>query len=75
MRFELREGDEELLLQLSAKHSAALLAKGSYEKRAASLGIARGTFKSQLHRARARLEELRKAPQETADPEKNMGPH
>ena len=68
-RFKFLAGDDALLPKLSEEHRAALRSEGSYKDRAAALGVAIGTVRSRLHRARARLEELRqeRAPAGIAD--------
>jgi DNA-directed RNA polymerase specialized sigma24 family protein len=58
-RFQLVAGDMELLEQMPAPFREALLASGTYQERAARLGIPVGTLRSRLHRARAALEALR----------------
>jgi DNA-directed RNA polymerase specialized sigma24 family protein len=59
--FALRPGDEELLDQLSPQQQKILLSEGPYNDLAAALGVAVGTLKSRLHRARAALSALRES--------------
>jgi DNA-directed RNA polymerase specialized sigma24 family protein len=59
--FVLQPGDEALLPLLSEEHRAILKGHGSYAERAEALGVAVGTVRSRLHRARAALEKLRAA--------------
>jgi DNA-directed RNA polymerase specialized sigma24 family protein len=68
-RFALLPGDEDLIAQLPAEQQAALRSEGSYASRAEQMGVAIGTVRSRLHRARAalvRLREARDAPQTAA---------
>lgn len=58
-KFDLKPGDEDLIAQLPAEQQAALRAQGSYAQRAEEMGIAVGTVRSRLHRARAALVRLR----------------
>ena len=57
--FALRPGDEELLEQLSTQQQEILRSKGTYNDLAATFGVAVGTIRSRLHRARASLSALR----------------
>lgn len=52
-------GDEDLLDQLSPQHREILQAEGHYAELAEKLGVAIGTVRSRLHRARAALARLR----------------
>jgi DNA-directed RNA polymerase specialized sigma24 family protein len=70
--FSLQPGDRELLDRLPAHHRVILQAEGDYKTIAANLGIAMGTVRSRLHRARAALTELRQSHSEL--PAKNDGP-
>ncbi|HXS05357.1 MAG TPA: sigma-70 region 4 domain-containing protein [Rhizomicrobium sp.] len=58
-RFDFLPGDEDLIAQLPPEQQAALRAQGSYAQRAQEMGIAVGTVRSRLHRARAALVRLR----------------
>jgi DNA-directed RNA polymerase specialized sigma24 family protein len=58
-KFDLLPGDEDLIAQLPPEQQAALRAQGSYAQRAQEMGIAVGTVRSRLHRARAALVRLR----------------
>jgi hypothetical protein len=53
-------GDEELLDQLTPKHREILRSEGQYTELAVKFGVAVGTIRSRLHRARAALSMLRK---------------
>ena len=57
--FALQPGDEELIDQLSPQWQEILLSEGPYNDLAAAFGVAIGTIKSRLHRARAALSALR----------------
>ena len=57
----LEAGDEELMTRLTAGYQEILRAKGSYIEIASSLGIAVGTVRSRLHRARSALVKLRQS--------------
>jgi polysaccharide pyruvyl transferase WcaK-like protein len=59
--FALQPGDEELLDQLSPQQQEILRSKGPYNDLAAALGVAVGTIKSRLHRARASLSAVRES--------------
>jgi hypothetical protein len=59
LHFRLLPGDEALIEQLSPGQRAILKSDGSYVKRAEDLGIAIGTVRSRLHRAREALSQLR----------------
>jgi len=59
LHFALIPGDETLIEQLSPEHQKALRSEGSYEKRAREFGVAVGTIRSRLHRAREALSRLR----------------
>lgn len=59
LHFKLLPGDDKLIEQLSPEQQAALRSEGSYLKRAAQLGVALGTVRSRLHRAREALSRLR----------------
>jgi len=59
--FALQPGDEEFLALLPAKQREILLSKGKYKELAATLGVAVGTIRSRLHRARAALSALRRS--------------
>lgn len=75
--FALTPGDEALIAALPPEQQAALRAEGSYAERAERMGVAVGTVRSRLHRARSALVKLRQrqgeegAPQETppSDPD------
>jgi len=56
---ELQPGDEEFLDRLSPRHQEILRTKGTYHDLAAAFGVAVGTIRSRLHRARAALFALR----------------
>ena len=58
-KFVLEPGDEDLIAQLPAEQQAALRSEGSYVERAQQMGVAIGTVRSRLHRARAALTQLR----------------
>ncbi|HEY2837289.1 MAG TPA: sigma factor-like helix-turn-helix DNA-binding protein [Rhizomicrobium sp.] len=60
-RFELTPEDQDLIAQLPAEQQAALRSEGSYASRAEQMGVAIGTVRSRLHRARAALVRLREA--------------
>ena len=55
----LQRGDEEFLDQLSPQQQEILRSKGTYLDLAAAFGVAVGTIRSRLHRARAALSALR----------------
>ena len=57
--FALQPGDEELFHQLSPQQQEILRSKGTYNDLAAAFGVAVGTIRSRLHRARAALSALR----------------
>ena len=57
--FTLEPGDEKLLEELPPYQQAILRSEGSYLQRAEKLGVAVGTIRSRLHRARTALEKLR----------------
>ncbi|MES2256554.1 MAG: hypothetical protein V4559_16130 [Pseudomonadota bacterium] len=59
LHFALLPGDEILIDQLSPEHQKILRSEGSYEKRADEFGVAVGTIRSRLHRAREALSRLR----------------
>ena len=59
LHFSLQPEDEELIAQLPAPQQAALRSEGSYAERAQQMGVAIGTVRSRLHRARAALVKLR----------------
>jgi DNA-directed RNA polymerase specialized sigma24 family protein len=59
MGFALQPSDEELLEQLSLQQREILTSKGTYNDLAATFGVAVGTIRSRLHRARASLAALR----------------
>ena len=65
-RFQLLPNDDALIVRLPAAQRAALQSQGTYEERAAALGVAVGTVRSRLHRARAALEALRQEQDQTA---------
>ena len=62
--FALQPGDEGLLALLPATQREILLSKGKYKELAATLGVAVGTIRSRLHRARAALSALRRSSSE-----------
>jgi hypothetical protein len=53
------ESDEPLVATLEPLERAVLGTTGKYEQRAQTLGIPLGTLRSRLHRARAKLVNLR----------------
>lgn len=57
--FSLEPADEGLMKHLRPGHSTILKMTGRYQDIARLLGIADGTAKSRMHRARAALVELR----------------
>lgn len=59
--FALTPEDQDLIAQLPAEQQAALNSEGSYATRAEQMGVAIGTVRSRLHRARAALVRLREA--------------
>jgi len=59
LHFAFEPGDEALIAELPAEQQAALRAEGSYAERAQAMGVAIGTVRSRLHRARAALVKLR----------------
>jgi len=59
LHFALLPEDEALLVELSPEQQSILRTQGSYRKRAEALGIAIGTVRSRLHRAREALSRLR----------------
>jgi DNA-directed RNA polymerase specialized sigma24 family protein len=63
-------GDEDLLDQLSPQHREILQAEGHYAELAEKLGVAIGTVRSRLHRARAALAKLRE--ERTAQAERQL---
>src|ERR1700744_4197544 len=68
--FALTPEDEKLLEELPPYQQAILRSTGSYQERAEQLGVAVGTVRSRLHRARAALEKLRQrhqAPEQQSD--------
>jgi DNA-directed RNA polymerase specialized sigma24 family protein len=73
LHFALLPGDEALIEQLPAEQQAALRSEGSYAQRAQEQGIAIGTIRSRLHRARAALVRLRESQKqgEEAEPPQN----
>ena len=60
-RFTLEPEDQDLIAQLPVEQQAALRSEGSYASRAEQMGVAIGTVRSRLHRARAALVKLREA--------------
>jgi len=60
-RFALLPEDQDLIAELPAEQQAALRSEGSYAARAEQMGVAIGTVRSRLHRARAALVRLREA--------------
>ena len=75
LHFKPRPEDTELLACLSAKQRALLQAEGSYKERAAKFGVAVGTIRSRLHRARAALAQLRAGRGSAAQAEMDVAPH
>ena len=67
MGLTLEPRDDELLNHLSPKHREILRSEGQYTELAAKLGVAVGTVRSRLHRARAALLALRNARSENYD--------
>jgi DNA-directed RNA polymerase specialized sigma24 family protein len=59
LNFRLQAKDHALLEQLSKDQREMLLSEGSYKDKAARFGVALGTVRSRMHRARAALEALR----------------
>lgn len=57
--FKLSEEDKPLLDKLTLPHRQILLAEGSYSQIAAAIGVAVGTVRSRLNRARAALTKAR----------------
>lgn len=64
MGFALQPRDEGLLALLPDKQREILLSKGKYREQAATFGVAVGTIRSRLHRARAALSALRQSSSE-----------
>ena len=58
-RFALEPEDQDLIAQLPVEQQTALRSEGSYASRAEQMGVAIGTVRSRLHRARAALVRLR----------------
>jgi DNA-directed RNA polymerase specialized sigma24 family protein len=73
LHFSFAEGDEALIERLPPAQQKVLKSPGTYEQRAQDLGVAIGTVRSRLHRARAALIRLREieaqrvAPREATD--------
>lgn len=59
LHFKLLPGDDALIEKLSPQQQAILASEGPYANRAAKLGVAVGTVRSRLHRAREALSLLR----------------
>jgi len=59
LHFELLPSDEKLIEQLPPEQQKVLRSEGSYAKRAQEIGVAIGTIRSRLHRAREALSRLR----------------
>jgi len=59
LRFRLLPEDEALIAELPPEQQAILRSEGSYVKRAEEFGVAIGTIRSRLHRAREALSRLR----------------
>jgi DNA-directed RNA polymerase specialized sigma24 family protein len=74
-RFALLPEDEELIAQLPPEQQAALRSEGSYAARAEQMGVAIGTVRSRLHRARAALVRLREARDGTSGAPKDEALH
>lgn len=73
LHFRLAPGDEALIDKLPPAQQHALRSEGSYAKRAEQLGVAIGTVRSRLHRAREALCRLRE--QRGADSRNDSGVH
>jgi DNA-directed RNA polymerase specialized sigma24 family protein len=76
LHFAFLPGDEALIEQLPAEQQVALKSEGSYAQRAQEQGLAIGTVRSRLHRARAALVRLRESRQkqgEAEPPENDSG--
>ena len=59
LHFRFMPGDEPLIEQLTMDQQEILKSQGSYSKRAEDLGVAVGTVRNRLHRAREALLKLR----------------
>jgi DNA-directed RNA polymerase specialized sigma24 family protein len=59
LRFRLLPEDETLIAALSPEQQSILRSQGSYARRAEEFGVAIGTIRSRLHRAREALTRLR----------------
>ncbi|HEY4275568.1 MAG TPA: sigma factor-like helix-turn-helix DNA-binding protein [Rhizomicrobium sp.] len=59
LRFRLLPDDDALIAMLPPEQQAVLRSHGSYAKRAEEFGVAIGTIRSRLHRAREALTRLR----------------
>ena len=57
--FKLQSADEALFDSLTDLQRRILLTEGTYQEKADKLGIPIGTIRSNLHRARAKIEQLR----------------
>jgi DNA-directed RNA polymerase specialized sigma24 family protein len=71
--FMLTSADEALVAMLPPEQQAALRSEGSYAQRAEQMGVAIGTVRSRLHRARNALVKLRQRRDEENSP-KDTGP-
>jgi hypothetical protein len=74
LHFRLMPGDESLIEQLTMDQQKILKSEGSYSKRAEDLGVAVGTVRSRLHRAREALLKLR-IERDRNDMRSNSDPH
>jgi DNA-directed RNA polymerase specialized sigma24 family protein len=74
-RFELTPDDQDLIARLPAEQQAALHSEGSYASRAEQMGVAIGTVRSRLHRARAALVRLREARDASSGATENEAVH
>lgn len=61
LNFRVRPDDESLIAQLPPDQQSILRSHGTYAKRAEEFGVAVGTIRSRLHRARGALSRLRAA--------------
>ena len=66
--FTLTAADEALISMLPPEQQAALRSEGSYAQRAEQMGVAIGTVRSRLHRARSALVKLRQRRDEENSP-------
>ena len=68
LQFKMQPGDEAFLDQLSEGQRQLVTAEGSYQELAARFNLPLGTVRSRLHRARARITQLREGRSDDALP-------